>query len=154
METSLIGDWGVGLGERKMAAHTHDILRALVSECRCKPGWSFFLRGEEPALFLVINVEGVDSFNPEVERDTDHYHPVPIATYNKESWQRWIFERCRGVENHELGEWLRFENPNAEVSERPFLPPHGPGEDPYVVTTYRPRSVALTTQNGDMREEM
>lgn len=142
-----------------MAPHTHSLLHMLVEGCECKPGWFFHLEGEEPALFLVITVDGVDSFAPEKERTTSHYHPVPIATYNLESWQRWIFERCRGVENHELGEWLRFTMPRLagepeKHPARPFLPPHGPGEDPYVVTTYRPRSVALTMQNGDMREEM
>jgi hypothetical protein len=134
--------------------HTHSILRYLVDNCRCKPGWFFRIVGDEPALFLVIRVDGTDSFDPERERSTQHFHPVPIATYNKESWQRWIYERCRGVENHELGEWLRFVVEAEPIPERPFLPAHGPGEDPYVVTTYRPRSVALIMQDGRKREEM
>jgi len=48
--------------------------------------------------------------------------------------------------NHEIGEWLRFGDT------RPFLPLHGPGEDPYTVHEYRPVADALTTQDGSMRE--
>ena len=50
--------------------------------------------------------------------------------------------------NHEIGESLRF-GPG-EV--RPFVPMHGPGEDPYTVHEWRPESDALTTQDGSLRE--
>jgi hypothetical protein len=76
----------------------------------------------------------------------DHFFPVPEATYNERTWRRWVFERCRGVENHELGEWFRVGD------ERPFAPLHGPGEDPYTVHEFRPLTDALTTQDGSMRE--
>lgn len=76
----------------------------------------------------------------------NHFFPVPEATYNETSWRRWIFECCRRVENHELGEWFR------DGAERPFSPLHGPGEDPYTVHEYRPAVDALTTQDGSTRE--
>lgn len=130
-------------------ADTHDILRRLVREVRCKPGWSFRLVLEDGgALRLVIRVQGTDSARPDDGATIviDHYHPVPTATYNERTWLRWLFEQCRRVENHELGEWFRI------GGERPFQPLHGPGECPYTVHDIRPESDALTTQDGSMRE--
>lgn len=72
--------------------------------------------------------------------------PVPTATYNERTWRRWVFDCCRRVENHELGEWFR------DGSERPFAPLHGPGEDPFTVHEFRPVTDALTTQAGSLRE--
>jgi hypothetical protein len=128
--------------------HTHDILGRLVGHAKCKPGWSFRLDTEDGALRLVIRVPGYDSASPDNLRRfvVDHWFPVPTATYNERTWRRWIFERCRGVENHELGEWFRIDG------ERPFAPLHGPGEDPYTVHEFRPVEDALTTQDGSMRE--
>jgi hypothetical protein len=127
---------------------TNDILRQLVSQALCKPGWSFRLKDEDGALRFVVRVKGYDSSRPDdlVSMTVDHFFPVPTATYNEKTWRRWMFERCRGVENHELGEWFRI------GSEWPFLPLHGIGEDPYTVHEFRPESDALTTQDGSMRK--
>ncbi len=131
-----------------MVNNTHDILGQLVAKVRCKPKWSFRLHDEDGALRLVIRVTGYDSAQPNVltPRTIDHYFPVPTATYNEKTWRRWVFERCRGVENHELGEWFRI------GSEWPFAPLHGPGEDPYTVHEFRPAVDELTTQDGSVRE--
>ena len=131
-----------------MAEHTFLILEQLVARARCKPGWSFRLKDEDGALRLVITVRGFDSSQPDdkLPMTVSHFFPVPTATYNEKSWRRWMFERCRGVENHELGEWFRI------GAERPFLPLHGPGEDPYTVHEFRPIEDALTTQDGSMRQ--
>jgi len=131
-----------------MAENTHDILGQIVQTVRCKPGWTFRLKDEEGALRLVITVNGFDSSMPEddVPFTVSHYFPVPTATYNERSWRRWVFEMCRRVENHELGEWFRI------GAERPFAPLHGPGEDPYTVHEYRSMKDQLTTQNGSIRE--
>lgn len=135
-------------GLKLMAEDTHDILRLLVEQARCKPEWSFRLADEGGALWFVVRVSGYDSSRPDdlVPRTIDHYFPVPTATYNEKTWRRWMFDRCRGVENHELGEWFRI------GSEWPFAPLHGPGEDPYTVHEFRPAADALTTQNGSMRQ--
>lgn len=132
----------------ELPPNTYDILEEVVSQAKCKPNWSFRLKWEDGALRLVIRVIGPDSSKPDdpTRMAIDHYHPVPFATYNEKTWRRWIFEQCRRVENHELGEWLRFGD------ERPFSPMHGPGEDPYTVHEIRPESDALTTQDGSMRE--
>lgn len=126
---------------------TYDLLRQIVAETKCKPGWSFTIRKGEGALRLVITVPGVDSWNEDHPRVVSHWFPVPPATYNHRAWQRWIFECCRGVENHELGEWFRVGDA------RPFLPLHGPGESPYVVVEYRDEVDARTTQDGSIRTE-
>jgi len=137
--------------------NTHAILADLVAKVRCKPGWSFSLVVEWSAgynegygaLRLVILVEGRDSSRPSDDRAMRairHFFPVPEATFNEKTWRRWIFEHCRRLENHELGEWFRIGD------ERPFAPLHGPGEDPYTVHEFRPEVDGLTTQDGSVRE--
>jgi hypothetical protein len=128
-------------------ANTHDTLRGLVARVRCKPNWSFRVVEEDGAARLVITVAGPDSSQPRrtVLIAVSHFFPVPEATYNEATWRRWIFERCRGVENHEIGEWFRV------GAERPFQPLHGPGEDPYTVHEFRPEADGLTTQDGSIR---
>lgn len=123
------------------------VLVELVARTRCKPGWSFRLVEEDGAARLVITVQGCDSSLPSklIPFTVQHVFPVPEATYNEKTWQRWIFEQCRRLENHELGEWFR------DGAERPFQPLHGPGEDPYTVHEFRPEADALTTQDGSMR---
>lgn len=126
---------------------TFDILAGQVSRATCKPGWKFNLAVEaNAALRLVITVEGPDAAQPEHLITVAHYFPVPTATYNEATWRRWIFERCRGVENHELGEWFRVDG------ERHFAPLHGPGEDPYTVHEFRPDVDRRTRQDGQIRE--
>lgn len=131
-----------------MVDNTHDILAQLVAKVRCKPKWSFRLQDEDGALRFVIRVSGYDSAQPNdlTPRTIDHIFPVPTATYNEKTWRRWMFEMCRRVENHELGEWFRI------GSEWPFAPLHGPGEDPYTVHEFRPIEDALTTQDGSVRQ--
>jgi hypothetical protein len=131
-----------------MAENTHNILTELVEKVRCKPGWYFSLREDEGALCLVITVPGQDSYNPENQLHVSHFQPVPMATYNEKSWQRWIFEQCRRVENHELGEWFQVEG------KRPFAPLHGPGEDPYTVHEYRDEVDAQTLQDGSVSADV
>lgn len=131
-----------------MATNTHEILVNLVDQVKCKPGWSFRLAEDDGAKRLVIRVNCFNSAYPEqdIPFAVRHYFPVPEATYNAKTWRRWIFEQCRLVENHELGEWFRIGD------ERPFQPLHGPGENPYMVHEFRPESDGLTTQDGSMRE--
>jgi hypothetical protein len=124
---------------------TFNILSDLVSRVKCKPNWSFRIANEEGALRLVITVPGFDTYNPDNRLTVSHWFPVPITTYNEKSWRRWIFEQCRRLENHELGEWFRIGD------ERPFAPLHGPGEDPYTVHEYRDDVDRRTMQDGSVR---
>lgn len=57
-----------------------------------------------------------------------HYMPVPPAAYNRQSWQRWLFEQCQLVDRHEACEMFTVDG------EKPYAPNHGPGWDPYLVT--------------------
>lgn len=131
-----------------MSKNTYDILSAVVATTRCKPGWSFWLADEGGAKRLVIQIKGVNNYDHTEPYTVNHYHPVPITTYNEKSWRRWIFEQCIRTMNHEIGESLRF----GIDSVRPFAPMHGPGEDPYTVHEWRPESDALTIQDGSQRE--
>lgn len=121
---------------------TYSTLRGLVALARCKPGWTFRLGTEDGALRLIIFVPGFDSYNPEQPLNVNHYFPVPAASYNEKTWRRWLFDMCRRVENHELGEWFMIDE------ERPFAPLHGPGEDPYAVHEFRDPVDALILQDG------
>lgn len=129
-----------------MSPNTFEVLAELVSKATCKPGWAFALRDEEDALRLVITVQGQDSYEPEIPLRVAHLFPVPTATYNEKSWRRWIFEMCRRVENHELGEWFKIDG------KRPFAPMYGPGEDPYTVHEFRDEVDARTLQDGSIAE--
>jgi hypothetical protein len=56
-----------------------------------------------------------------------HLFIVPAATYNRDSWMRWLLNRCIDVETHETCEFFQIDG------ERPFAPHHGNGEDPYTI---------------------
>lgn len=128
-----------------MAKDTFDLLRKVVEEAECFLNWSFRIVDEEGALRLVITIDGHDNYDPEKPFVVGHYHPVPIATYNEAAWRRWVFEQCRRTMQHEIGEALQFNGV------RPFVPMHGPGEDPYTTHEVRSEHDALITQNGSLR---
>jgi hypothetical protein len=129
-----------------MPKNTHDLLREIVAKVKCKPGWKFVLIDDEEGLRLrITDWKCVNAYQPDESFPLSHFFPVPTATYNEASWRRWIFDCCRGVENHELGEWFVIDG------QRPFAPLHGPGENPYVVHEYRLATDALITQDGSMR---
>ncbi len=130
-----------------MSDNTFPLLTELIDRIRCKPGWRFSLMDEEGAKRLVITVPGHDSYKPDRPLTVSHFFPVPTATYNEKTWRRWIFEMCRRVENHELGEWFRVDDV------RPFAPLHGPGEDPYTVHEFRSESDAQTIQDGTIHAD-
>jgi hypothetical protein len=76
----------------------------------------------------------------------NHYFAVPPATYNRQSWMRWLFDRLGDVDDHERMEDFAFAHeeqdsisgllkmPPHTVTERPYAPNHGPGWNPYLVT--------------------
>ena len=129
-----------------MAENTFGVLNDLVQKVTCKPEWEFEMVEEDGAIRLVITVIGRDSYNPMRHLTVQHFFPVPTATYNENTWRRWIFECCRGVENHELGEWFQVDG------KRAFPPLHGPGENPYLVHEFRDEVDALTLQDGSIAE--
>lgn len=130
-----------------MPENTFDLLERIVNETKCKPGWEFKLIDEDGAKRLVISLDTTDNYNPENYYWINHYHPCPVATYNEKTWRRWVYDKCVATMVHELGEALRF-GPD-EV--RPFVPMHGPGEDPYTVHEWRSEEDARMTQRGTLR---
>lgn len=125
---------------------TFDILARVVAEMRGPKHWSFRLHDEDGAKRFVVRIRGTNNYEPDEPFIVDHFHPVPITTFNEKTWRRWVFDKCRATMNHELGELIRW------GEERPFSPLHGPGEDPYVVVEYRAPTDALTTQDGSLRD--
>jgi hypothetical protein len=113
----------------------------------CKPGWTFRLEDEDGALRLVISVLGKDARDAERLLKVRHFFPVPMATFNEATWRRWIFERCRALENHELGEWFKV------GGVRPFPPLHGPGEDPYTHGPRRLDQPEMMHRNRSVQDE-
>jgi len=83
--------------------------------------------GAAGGLTLIITRQGPDTYHPERVIRVAHYFPVPAATYDRRSWQRWLFERILDVEKHEAMEFFVIDG------ERPYAPSHGPGNDPYIV---------------------
>lgn len=107
-------------------------LRDLIQSITYKPGWQFFLAKFEEAgehrcwAFYVIS-ETPDSYNPERTIRVRHEFLVPPASYNRDTWAAWLFDRIRDVETHEAGEFFMLDGI------REFAPHHGNGEDPYRV---------------------
>lgn len=118
-----------------------DILAELVYNCKLglDQSWKVSLedfqrdddhgRGGAGGLTLVIRTKGYDTYHPELgpSLKVGHYFPVPAATYDRRSWQRWLFERYLDVFKHEAMESFVISGV------RPYAPSHGPGNDPYMV---------------------
>lgn len=104
-------------------------------------GWSYDDSGN------LLSYEGaMDAYRPEVPRPVYFYFPVPAATFNRASWQRWLFDRLMDVERHEAMEHFQVGD------ERPFSPTHAPGWDPYIVHEYAPEVVRRTSFRGEVSE--
>lgn len=124
----------------KQEAPDPDELFVLVGELtyRQDRGWAVYLSDlvrDEPrdgnpgssGLTLVVVRHGPDTYQPETNVRVAHYFPVPPATYDRRSWQRWLFERLGDVDTHERMEDF------VVAGRRPYAPSHGPGNDPYLV---------------------
>lgn len=108
------------------------VLEALVPQISYKPGWMIQI-GHEVAedgaggwkLFIVSNTENSFRFREKIR--VRHEFLIPPASYNRECWVAWVFDRIRDVETHEAGEFFRVDGV------REFAPHHGNGENPYLV---------------------
>lgn len=107
-------------------------LPPLVSAMRLLPGWESYLaveRADDGAgglhLFIVSDTE--DSLRPGSRMRVRHGFLVPAASYNRDTWAAWLFERFMDVLRHEGGEFFQIDG------ERVFAPHHGNGENPYLV---------------------
>lgn len=107
-------------------------LRELVESISYKPGWQFslgvFREDGDPrgwAFYVIGDTE--DSLRPGARIRVRHEFLVPPASYNRDTWAAWLFDRVRDVESHEAAEFFRLDG------YREFAPHHGNGEDPYRV---------------------
>jgi hypothetical protein len=115
---------------------------------RDKPGRH---AGESRGLTLVVTRCGPDTYHPERTIAVNHYFAVPPATYNLQSWQRWLFDRLGDVDTHERMEDFAIEDsPGSEHAVRPFAPNHGPGQDPYRVCELTTDEDRRTSFRGEL----
>jgi hypothetical protein len=88
----------------------------------------------------------------------NHYFPVPAATYNEQSWLKWLFDRLGNVDDHERMEDFALAvdhtvGPDGEADEhldRPYAPMHKPGWDPYLVTVVATETDRRTSFRGEL----
>lgn len=107
-------------------------LAELVDSIAYKPGWTFSLAEQydedgSGGLQLHIVSDTEDSFDSTRRIRVRHAFLVPLASYKRDVWAAWIFDRVRDVETHEAGEFFRISGV------REFAPHHSNGEDPYRV---------------------
>jgi hypothetical protein len=107
-------------------------LRELVGQVKYKRGWLFQLVHEveedgSGGLQLQIVSHTANSFDFDSDIRVRHSFLVPPASYARDVWAAWLFDRVRDVESHEAAEFFRIDGV------REFAPHHGNGEDPYRV---------------------
>jgi hypothetical protein len=134
--------------EKPMNQTITTTLKDLVERAKCKPGWQFSIAQLPTHFELIITVHGPDS-REAGDIGINHHFPVPHASFNARTWRRWLFECCKSVEHHELGEWFRIDD------FRPFAPMHAPGWSPYdnfeVVTEIEANTDQLGEVTGNIR---
>lgn len=118
--------------ERQATTYRPPHLEALVESIAYKPGWKFYLQHaiEDDgsgglALHIISHTPNSFSFGETIR--VNHAFLVPLASYNRDVWAAWLFDRVRDVETHEAGEFFRIDGV------REFAPHHSNGEDPYRV---------------------
>jgi hypothetical protein len=149
------------------------ILAGLVERLRYRRdlGWQVWLEddlqrdkpgrhaGESRGMTLVVQRRGRDTYHPERTLPVNHYFAVPAATYNEQSWTRWLFDRLGDVDTHERMEDFAFVSVPHSIKdgrstpqqlERPLAPNHGPGWDPYLVTFVASETDRRTSFRGEL----
>jgi hypothetical protein len=145
-------------------------LEQAVDELEYLPGWEIWLSDESrgqgcSGLTLSIVPNKQDSYHPDQHARTRFIYPVPAASFNRESWEEWLWARIEETEGHERAEWFRFKE-TVEVKNkvgipppdgvkfvetrirRPFKPAHADGWDPGVVRSVVSDTVTNTPNAG------
>jgi hypothetical protein len=138
----------------QIAPYPHD-LEAAVGELHLTgglTGWRVWLEDEErgqgcSGLTLSIIPNNPDSYHPEQHVNTRFIYPVPAASFNRESWEEWLWARIEETEGHERAEGFCFIEPDG-TERRPFKPAHPDGWDPGVVRSVVSESVVNTPNAG------
>lgn len=133
---------------------THDVLLALINRVEYRPGWRVAMAEEDGVKLLHIYAKGFDSYHPERGETYRvlHSFQIPPATYNEQSWTRWLLDRYIDVETHEACEFFKVTAASGTWAHRPFAPNHGPGWNPYGVRELNRVEDAETTFRGERRE--
>lgn len=74
---------------------------------------------------LYVYTLNPNTYRPDEMRHTRHEFVVPVATYHRDEWVRWVFDRIASIELHETCESFQVDGV------RVYAPHHGNGEDPY-----------------------
>jgi hypothetical protein len=133
-------------------------LADLVQKTTYRPGWRVLLADDlvrDPAdthgaegrgLTLIITTNTINSYPPHERLAVNHFFIVPAATYNREAWQRWLFDQFAAVELHEAMEFFTVDGV------KPFAPNHGPGCSPYTVTQLATDEQRRTSFRGEVSD--
>jgi hypothetical protein len=151
---------------RQVAPYPDD-LAAVVARLRYRRhlGWRVWLEdlvrdhasshgGASAGLTLIVQRHGPDTYHPARQLAVNHYFPVPPATFDRDTWTRWVFDRLGDVDVHErmedfaLAEAAPAGGQDPERVTRPYAPNHGPGRNPYVVHSYAADTDRRTSFRG------
>lgn len=109
--------------------------------------------GFSEGLTLSIVVRSLmNTYHPEDPRPTIFYFPVPAYTLCQEDWERWLFDQCMLVEQHEGQEQAIFVSSEGKQY-RPFAPTHGPGRWPFYIRSYESDEARRTLPDGTVKED-
>jgi hypothetical protein len=129
---------------------THALLSDIISRTDYRPGWRVGLNHDRETDVLTLEVVslGYDTHHPDRGETYRvlHLFIVPPATYNEQSWTRWLLDRFIEIETHEACEYFRV------GGKQPFAPNHGPGWAQYGVRELNRVEDAETTWRGERRE--
>lgn len=94
----------------KLMEQTWDLLEGALSEIVYTrdppPGPRFRLVRDDASNYAVLYVftYNPNTYRPDQMRHTRHEFVVPVATYSRSTWIRWVFDRIAAIEVHETCE--------------------------------------------------
>lgn len=91
---------------------TWDILKEALDSIEYKreppPGRRFQLIRDDENNYAQLNIftYNVNTYAPDEMRHTRHEFVVPVTTYNRNAWIRWVFDNILKIETHETTEFF------------------------------------------------
>lgn len=134
--------------ETESREYISPILLDLVPKVTYKPGWTIDVKYEKDSdgsggwtLSIISYTD--NSLHPGSKIRVEHPFLIPAASYNRDTWAAWIYDRLRDVETHEAGEFFRINGV------REFAPHHSNGENPYLVWHVSDYATAAKSSGDD-----